>query len=104
MAKARINWSAILNDNLGIFQDVPKRIVPPDLRSCWNLSTKGRRSVIPPLTEDQKAAIERLSAHDAKLKLLDYLIGVAQKTEGAAVWRALFAEMRASTELSFDDD
>ena len=25
--KASINWSAILNDNLGIFQDVPKRIV-----------------------------------------------------------------------------
>jgi hypothetical protein len=25
--KASINWSAILNDNLGIFRDVPKRIV-----------------------------------------------------------------------------
>lgn len=25
--KANINWSAILNDNLGIFRDVPKRIV-----------------------------------------------------------------------------
>ncbi len=25
--KASINWSAILNDNLGIFQDVPRRIV-----------------------------------------------------------------------------
>lgn len=25
--KASINWSAILNDNLGIFQDVPKRLV-----------------------------------------------------------------------------
>lgn len=26
-SKASINWSAILNDNLGIFQDVPKRLV-----------------------------------------------------------------------------
>ena len=26
-AKASINWSAILNDNLGIFRDVPKRLV-----------------------------------------------------------------------------
>lgn len=27
---------------------------------------------------------------------LDYLIGVAQNTQGAEVWRALFAEMRRS--------
>jgi len=26
--------------------------------------------------------------------LLDYLIEVAQKTEGAEVWRALFAEIK----------
>ncbi len=30
------------------------------------------------------------------LVLLDYLVGVANKTEGADVWRALFAEMRAT--------
>lgn len=29
-----------------------------------------------------------------KGRLLDYLIGVAQDTQGSEVWRALFAEMR----------
>ena len=29
-----------------------------------------------------------------KLKVIDYLIGVAGKTQGAEVWRALLAEMR----------
>jgi hypothetical protein len=28
------------------------------------------------------------------LQLIDYLISVAEKTEGAEVWRALFAEIR----------
>ena len=28
--------------------------------------------------------------------LLDYLVGVAQETQGAEVWRALFSEMRES--------
>lgn len=29
----------------------------------------------------------------AKAELLEYLIGVAQNTQGAEVWRALFAEI-----------
>jgi hypothetical protein len=33
---------------------------------------------------------------DPKQKLLLYLIGVAQKTKGAEVWRALFAEILAN--------
>jgi hypothetical protein len=31
-----------------------------------------------------------------KIELLEYLIGIAQNTQGAEVWRALFAEMHAS--------
>ena len=29
-----------------------------------------------------------------KVAMLDYLIGVAQRTQGGEVWRALYAEMR----------
>ena len=38
----------------------------------------------------QARAAERTARED----LLDYLIGIAQKTQGAELWRALFAEMR----------
>jgi hypothetical protein len=33
-------------------------------------------------------------AEAAQVALLEHLINVAQKTEGAGVWRALFAEIR----------
>lgn len=33
---------------------------------------------------------------NSKVNLLDYLILVAQSTQGAEVWRALFAEIRKS--------
>ena len=33
-------------------------------------------------------------ANASEVDLLDYLIEVAQKTEGAEVWRALFAEIK----------
>ncbi len=35
-----------------------------------------------------------------KCELLEYLITVAQKTEGAEVWRALFAEMLRAIKLT----
>jgi hypothetical protein len=40
----------------------------------------------------------------AKRELLFYLIGIAQKTEGAEVWRALFAGMLAGTPESVVKD
>jgi len=39
----------------------------------------------------------------AKVELLDYLIGIAQETPGSELWRALFAEMRASLQQGVDD-
>lgn len=35
---------------------------------------------------------------DAQRQLLEYLMGVADRTGGAEVWRALFAEMREGLE------
>jgi hypothetical protein len=35
---------------------------------------------------------------EIRTSLLLYLTGVAQKTQGAEVWRSLFAEMRANEE------
>ncbi len=42
----------------------------------------------------ETAKLETVESATAKVELLDYLCGVAAKTEGADVWRALFAEMR----------
>ncbi len=39
--------------------------------------------------------VGQIADRQSKTEVLAYLIGVAQKTEGAEVWRALFAEMRA---------
>lgn len=42
-----------------------------------------------------------LSDHDAgKIYILTYLIQVAQKTEGAEVWRALFVSIAENIKLS----
>jgi hypothetical protein len=49
------------------------------------------------------ALIEPESAVVAKIELLEYLLDVAQKTEGAAVWRALFAEMLKALEAGLED-
>lgn len=49
------------------------------------------KKVIPYEWDVQKVKLE------ARLELLTYLIGVAEKTEGAEVWRALFAEMWGNT-------
>ena len=32
--------------------------------------------------------------NEGKVQVLEYLIGVAQRSQGGEVWRALFAEMR----------
>lgn len=43
------------------------------------------------MTDEEKDDIER----HAQMTIMEYLIGVAQKTQGAEVWRALFAEILA---------
>jgi hypothetical protein len=51
------------------------------------------------LKECRQIAIYRLCNADssavAKIELLEYLIEIAQKSDGAEVWRALFSELRA---------
>lgn len=42
--------------------------------------------------------MERRRELEAKIEVLDYLIGVASKTIGAEVWRSLFAEIRSNLE------
>ena len=44
------------------------------------------------MSKERELTPEELILH-GRVDLLRYLIGVAQKTEGAEVWRALFAEM-----------
>jgi len=46
-------------------------------------------------------AEKRAARRDAKLELLDYLIGIAQDTHGSEVWRALFAEIRRLVQEGF---
>lgn len=39
----------------------------------------------------------------SKRELLRYLVGVAQNTQGAEVWRALFSEILAAVEHSISE-
>ena len=42
---------------------------------------------------------DRKVAYEAKKSVLMYLIGIASATQGAEVWRALFAEALANIEV-----
>ncbi len=71
---------------------------PADLNAPMGNSVWATPQPAPSSWTGRERMVAALSAEDAKTELLHYLIGVAQKTQGAEVWRALFAELLAKVD------